>query len=76
MAVQYIGKTAKRCATCEYWQGQREIRGGLIGVYDLTDVHTKAHCSNPNARSYTQGKDVPANACCGTHWKQWRESQF
>lgn len=42
MAVQYIGKNVKRCATCEYWQGQREIRGGLVGVYDLTDVHTIA----------------------------------
>lgn len=76
MAVQYIGKNVKRCATCEYWKGEREIRGGSVGVYDLTDVHTKARCSNPNARLYTQGKEVCANACCGTYWEQWSESRF
>lgn len=71
---QTLLSSFKRCATCEYWSGEREaVSGGrAVAVENLTDARNTAKCRNPYAQSYCCGKPS-ANAGCGMHYKKWSE---
>lgn len=72
MAKQTLNSSIRRCATCEYWTGSREVisGGSQVAVDNLTDVRNRAECANPRARTYQEGCP-PANACCGMHYVKW-----
>lgn len=71
---QTLPSYIKRCATCEYWSGEREaVDSGLaVAVENLTDAKNTAKCRNPNAQTYACGHPS-ANSGCGVHYKKWFE---
>lgn len=61
MSIEYNGKL-KRCATCEMWQGQRNLSG--TRTYVVTDGNAKGIC-------FLKNKVYLGNySSCTTH-KKW-----
>ena len=58
-----VPKTAKRCGTCQYWSGAREILKSGQVVHDRQGLCTAA-------MSGSKGKEVSGNHWC-SHWKRW-----
>jgi len=55
----------KRCATCEYWRGMRNVsKNGKLVEYERL-----GQCSN--SRSLKRGKEISGTEIPCNYWLQW-----